>query len=117
MLAVLLGVRIWGPRLQGLKVQIYCDNEPTVQVINSGRTKIAFMASCIREIWLVVTTHGFQLRAIHLPGEENRVPDWLSRWHCGQKYRDLFYAFISGESEEYSEIVMTDELFEFSGDL
>ena len=117
MLAVLLGVRIWGPRLQGLRVQIYCDNEPTVQVINSGRTKIPFMATCIREIWLVVATHGFQLRAVHLPGEENRVPDWLSRWDCGQKYRDLFHAFISGEGERYSEITMTDDLFEFSGDL
>ena len=117
MLAVLLGVRIWGPHLQGLKVQIYCDNEPAVNVINSGRTTDAFMGSCIREIWLAVSTYGFQLRAIHLPGEENRVPDWLSRWNCGQEYRDLFYGFISGESEKYSEIPITDELFEFSGDL
>ena len=88
-----------------------------MQVINSGRTKIAFMATCIREIWLVVATYGFQLRAVHLPGEENRVPDWLSRWDCGQKYRDLFHAFISGEGERYFEINMTDDLFEFSGDL
>ena len=117
MLAVLLGVRIWGPRMRGLKVQIYCDNEPAVQVINSGRTKDAFMGTCIREIWLAVATYDFQLRAIHLPGEENRVPDWLSRWDCGQEYRDLFHEFIGGESTNYSEVIITDDLFGFSGDL
>ena len=98
-------------------MQIYCDNEPAVKVINSGRTKDPFMGSCIREIWLAVSTYGFQLRAIHLPGEENRVPDWLSRWDCGQEYRDLFHGFISGESEKYTEIFINDEMFGFSGDL
>ena len=87
MLAVLLAVRIWGSYLQGLKVRIYCDNEASVSVINSGRTKDAFMGSCIRELWLEVAKYGFELRAVHLPGEENRVPDWLSRWDCGQSYK------------------------------
>ena len=73
MLTVLIAVRLWGASLQSLKVQIYCDNEPAVKVINSGKTKDPFMASCIREIWLEVSKHGFQLRAVHLPGEENRA--------------------------------------------
>ena len=115
MLAVLLAVRMWGCHLQGLKIQIYCDNQPAVQVINSGRTKDPFMASCIRELWLEVSKYGFQLRAVHLPGEDNRVPDWLSRWDCGQKYRDLFYNFIGGELDSYAEVLIHPELFAFSG--
>ena len=115
MLAVLIAVRIWGSRFQGMKVQIYCDNEPAVKVINSGRTKDKFMASCIRELWLEVSKHNFQLRAVHLPGEENRVPDWLSRWDCGQKYRDLFNNFIGGEREKYRDISIHPDLFSFSG--
>ena len=117
MLAVLLGVRIWGVHLQSLKVQIYCDNDAAVQVINSGKTKDAFMGSCIRELWLEVSKYGFQLRAVHLPGEENRVPDWLSRWDCGQSYRELFFGFISGEPDKYTEISVNPDLFKFSGDL
>ena len=117
MLAVLLGVRIWGARLQTLKIQIYCDNEPAVRVINSGKTKDTFMGSCIRELWLEVSKYGFQLRAVHLPGEQNRVPDWLSRWDCGQTYRDLFHQFIGGEPEKYNEIMIDENLFDFSGDL
>ena len=106
---------MWGCHLQGMKVQIFCDNQPAVQVINSGRTKDPFMASCIRELWLEVSKYGFQLRAVHLPGEDNRVPDWLSRWDCGQKYRDLFYNFIGGELDTYAEVVIHPELFAFSG--
>ena len=117
MLTVLVAVRIWGCRLASLKVQIYCDNEPAVKVINSGKTKDAFMGSCIRELWLEVSKYGFQLRAVHLPGEENRVPDWLSRWDCGQGYRDLFHGFIGGEPDKYCEILVTSDLFEFSGEL
>ena len=117
MLTVLIGVRVWGSRLEGQKVQIYCDNEPAVHVINSGRTKNSFLASCIRELWLVVSTYGFQLRAVHLPGEENRVPDWLSRWECGEEYRRLFHEFISENIESYSEVIIGHELFEFSGEL
>ena len=117
MLTVLVAVRIWGCHLAGLKVQIYCDNEPAVKVINSGKTKDVFMGSCIRELWLEVSKHGFQLRAVHLPGEENRVPDWLSRWDCGQHYRDLFTNFISGEPDQYKEVSITPDLFGFSGEL
>ena len=117
MLAVLLAVRIWGSRLQASKVQIYCDNEPAVRVINSGRTKDAFMGSCIRELWLEVAKYGFELRAVHLPGEENRVPDWLSRWNCGESYRELFYRYISEEPEKYTEVFVDPDLFKFSGNL
>ena len=115
MLTVLIGIRIWGVRLGGLKVQIFCDNEPAVRVINSGRTRDSFMGSCIRELWLEVAKFGFQLRAVHLPGEDNRVPDWLSRWECGQEYRDLFREFIDGK--QCNEILISQDMFEFSGEL
>lgn len=115
MLTVLLGVRIWGRQCLGMKVQIFCDNEACVQVINSSRTKDPFFATCLRELWLEVARHGFELRAVHLPGVENRVPDWLSRWDSGQEYRDLFKNFMGEEASQYTEIDITPEMFEFSG--
>jgi hypothetical protein len=114
-LAVLVGARIWGYLFRGQKIRIYCDNMSVVEVINSSKTKDAFMATCLRELWLVVAQNEFELRAVHLPGEENRVADWLSRWHLGEKYQELFHQFTSGSI--YQEIVITDKLFEFSGDL
>ena len=111
-LAVLVGARIWGSRFSGLKIRIYCDNKPVVDVINSSKTKDAFMATCLRELWLVVSTNKFELRAVHLPGEDNRVADWLSRWHLGKKYQDAFRLFTSGSS--YKEILLDSDIFKFS---
>ena len=117
MLAVLLAVRVWGHRFQGQKVQIYCDNEPVVHVINSSKTRDTFLATCLRELWLEVSKFGFELRAVHLPGVENRVADWLSRWDIHIKYKQLFDEFIRNETFQYREILITQQMFRFSGDL
>ena len=117
MLAVLIGVRIWGHRLQGMRLQIYCDNSAAVDVINSSKTRDPFFATCLRELWLEVSKFGFELRAVHLPGEENRVADWLSRWEHDPKYRELFHQFISDEFDQFVELYIGHDLFEFSGEL
>ena len=117
MLAVLIGVRIWGHRLEGLRLQIYCDNSAAVDVINSSKTKDPFLATCLRELWLEVSKFGFELRAVHLPGEENRVADWLYRWDYHGKYQQLFNQFISAEYDRYVEIYIGQDVFQFSGEL
>ena len=114
LLTVIVAVRLRGKRCQGLNVVVYCDNEPAVHVINSGKSRDPFMAACIREIWLVVSTNLFQLRAIHLPGVENRLADALSRWDESVSYRNSFYAFISDSVYEYVQVSVSDELFTFS---
>ena len=58
----------------------------------------------------------FELRAVHLPGVENRVADWLSRWDCHENYRNLFNEFIGDEIGEYNEICISPDLFSFSGE-
>ena len=95
------------------RVQIFCDNESVVQVLNTSKTKDAFLGSCLREIWLEVTKHHFELRAVHLPGEENRVADWLSRWDIHPKYPDKFFKYIG--DEVHGELEVTLDMLEFSG--
>ena len=114
-LAVLIGARIWGHLFRGLKIRIYCDNQSVVDVINSSKTKDEFMATCLRELWLVVCTNEFELRAVHLPGDENRIADWLSRWDLSEKYQKLFNEFASGTS--YEEISISHDMFKFSNSL
>ena len=36
-IALLLATRLWGSRWTGLRIQIFCDNEAVVAVINSGK--------------------------------------------------------------------------------
>ena len=75
------------------------------------------MASCLRELWLVVSSFGFELRAVHLRGEENRLADWLSRWDLHPDYSKQFLQSIEGESQVYRELKVTNDYFQFSGDL
>ena len=112
MLAVLVAVRFWGKTCAGGKIQIYCDNESVVQVLNSSKTKDKFMGSCLREIWLEVSKCGFELRAVHLSGEENRVADWLSRWDIHPCYPDKFFKYIG--TEVHGELEVALEMFNFS---
>ena len=59
-LAVLVGARIWGHLFKGQKIRIFCDNMSVVEVINSSKTKDVFMATCLRELWLVVAQNEFE---------------------------------------------------------
>lgn len=117
MLAVLIAVRFWGHKCSGGRVQIYCDNESVVKVINSSRTRDPFLSACLRDLWLEVSKFKFEMRAVHLPGVENRVADWLSRWDDQPDYQDSFHNFIGAEADIYKELVVSREMFQLSNDL
>ena len=117
MLAVLIAVRFWGRYCVAGKIQIFCDNEPVVRVINSSKTRDDFMATCLRELWLEVSKFRFELRAVHLPGVDNRVADWLSRWDLSPEYSQSFLRFIGDEVDTYNNLDVTSEYFQFSGEL
>ena len=114
LLTVIVAVRLWGNRCRGLNVVVYCDNAAAVHVINSGKSRDSFMSACIRELWLVVSTNLFQLRAIHLPGVENRLADALSRWDESVAHQERFYTFISDSMSAYNDVGISDDLFIFS---
>ena len=115
LLGVLLGVRSWGYKCQSMKLQVFCDNQASVDVINSGKARDKFMASCLRELWLEVAMFGFELRAVHLPGVDNRIADSLSRWNIHPKYQKMFREFTN--NEKYFEIFIPAEMFNFTNDL
>jgi len=76
---VLLGLRLWYYKFRNSRIQIYCDNQVSVLLINSGRGKDKVMLSLLREILFICCNNGIQIRAVHLPGVENRLADELSR--------------------------------------
>ena len=89
-------MRLWGRHYAGKKILIYCDNEQAVLAMNSGKTRETLVGTCVRQLWLEVSTFGFQLKAVHLPGVENRLADSLSRWHLSTYYCKLFMEATKG---------------------
>ena len=76
-------------------VQVFCDNQPSVDALTSGRAKDPVLAACARALWLHAARTDTDLEFTHMPGEGMALPDALSRASFGEKSRktadDLIY--------------------------
>ena len=52
-------------------VEIYCDNLAVVQVLHNGRTKDNILATCARNIWLIMAMYNIHVLVSHIPGKIN----------------------------------------------
>lgn len=112
LLTVAVCVKLWGSHCKGKKIIINCDNSASVSVINSGKSRIPFMQGCLREICFYTALYEFELRAVHIEGQENRIPDHLSRWHLDASHKEKFQKLTSGM--DITEHPVTDDQFKFS---
>ena len=109
LLTVVVAIKLWGHKWRGMSIQIFCDNNVTVLAINSGASRSDFITKCLRELWLWCARYELLLRAQHLPGVENRLADFLSRWHL----RPLYYSnqFFTEIDYEVTEAFIDDQIF------
>jgi hypothetical protein len=91
-LTVMVALKLWGDKLRGLRLTVLCDNSATVSVINTGRAWEPFLQACAREIVFLACKCEFELKAVHIRGVDNRLPDYLSRACLDPKYMDKFWA-------------------------
>ena len=80
MLNILVALKVWHCQWAGLKVQVKCDHQAVVSVLNSGRSHDPVMAEYARNIFTWVSTFNIYLKVVHVPGKLNEVADLLSRW-------------------------------------
>ncbi len=100
LLSVLAAVKLWARELAGRHLTIICDNQVTVEVLNRGRARNVILLSYLREIAFLCAIHEFELRAVHIAGVDNRMPDLLSRWHLDPKYERLFLEQVGDQPFE-----------------
>ena len=79
-LAVLAAVRIWGQHISRQYFWIHVDNQAVATVLNTGASRDMGLQQALREIAMVAAQNQFFIKAKHIPGVDNKVPDWLSRW-------------------------------------
>ena len=92
MLGIMVACKLWACKWRGKRILLLCDNSTTVRVLNSGKTKNLYLQKCLREIKYVASDYEFEVKAQHIQGENNRIPDYLSRWDTDVKYQDMFRA-------------------------
>jgi len=107
-LAILVAVRLWGHLWSGLRIQVFCDNAAVVFALSSKKVKDKLPAGILCDIWFVAASLDFELRAIHLSGEENRAADLLSRWHLDSVYEESFRRLPS--FPELAEVVVPPDV-------
>ena len=79
MLNIMVTLRLWAKEWAGSSVAFHCDNLEVVQVVNSGKTRDAFLNACIRHIWFITAIHDIDLQLTHIQGHKNFIADSLSR--------------------------------------
>jgi hypothetical protein len=111
LLAIVIATKIWGHKIKGKQILIFCDNEASVYVTNSGSTKDTFMQNCLRELCYIEAIYQFEIKAKHIVGEENRLADYLSRWHIHNRYHNRFASRV--EFQNFEEIQVPDSCYHF----
>ena len=91
---------------------MWCDNLSSVVVIQTGKARDPFLQACLRELVFLQARWECQIRVQHIRGEDNRLPDLLSRWESSPKYREEFFARTQGL--QLREIYIYEGLFRFS---
>ena len=71
---------MWGPQFTGKIIKINTDNEAVSVIVNTGRSKDLYLQAQLRELTWWLAKYQFRIKAVHLLGKLNRVPDMLSRW-------------------------------------
>ena len=78
--AVMVALKIWKEKLQGKYFWVQVDNEAVATVLNTGSSWEPELQNALREIALIAAHYQFMIKARFIPGVQNRIPDWLSRW-------------------------------------
>ncbi len=108
LLTIVLCIKVWGDSWKSQRILVYCDNEASVTVLNSGKTKDSFLQACVREICFLAACKEFEIKAVHLPGVENTLADLLSRWDLSSKAESEFLSKFSGSQRD-----IPDSFFSF----
>ena len=110
LLTLTVAVKLWGSKLQGKRFVVLCDNQATVMVVNSGKSRDMFMQACLRELVWHLAILDAEIRVQHILTGDNRIADLLSRWELSQSAREEFWTQVG---DNVTEVGVNDDYFRF----
>lgn len=113
-LAIIMCLKLWGHQFKGKRIVVCCDNISVCQVLNSGRARCDALQDALREICFLAACNEFEIKARHIISEENRLSDFLSRWHLNAEYESRFLNLT--KSTSLHECHVEDKFFQFIND-
>jgi hypothetical protein len=79
LLAVVACTTTYAPHLTGQSLLFYVDNSTDVHIINRQATRSKLLAPLLRQLYTLALQHNLSIRAVHRPGVDNTLADFLSR--------------------------------------
>ena len=70
-LPVVLACAVWGEQWFSQMVQVYCDNEAAVSVLNSGYSRDPQIMHLLRCLFFIKAHFQIEVKVSHIPGAEN----------------------------------------------
>jgi hypothetical protein len=77
---VMVAIRNFAKLIAGSEINIWCDNQAAVSILNSGRAKDPILQAIARNLWLESARLDCNLYFTHIKGADNRTAYFLSRW-------------------------------------
>ena len=65
MLTVTVSVKLWSEDLRSLRILVRTDNLNTAFAINTGGSRVPFIQSCLRDLWLYASLFHFEICTSH----------------------------------------------------
>jgi hypothetical protein len=79
LLPIVLALEIWGSKMRNQCIVLHTDNEAVVHIINRQTCKVSVVMALVRRLVLASMKYNILIRAEHIPGKYNILPDLLSR--------------------------------------
>ena len=86
LLNIVVAAKTWATEWAHHRVAVHCDNMNACLAVRSGRSRDPYIQGCVRELFMVSTTHDIELHVTHKPGATMRRADALSRAHTGPTF-------------------------------
>jgi hypothetical protein len=77
---VLVAIRNFAKIIAGSEINIWCDNQAAVSILNSGRGKDPVLQAIARNLWLESARLDCNIYFTHIKSTDNRTADFLSTW-------------------------------------
>lgn len=79
LLPIVLALEIWGSHIKDQCIVLHTDNNAVVHIINKQTCKVPVIMALVRRLVIASMKYNILLRAEHIPGKYNILPDLLSR--------------------------------------
>ena len=76
---IVISCTVWGRSLAKKKIEVKCNNQSLVIAINKGTARDPLVMHLLRCLWFFTALFDIDIVATHVPGEDNKAADMLSR--------------------------------------